>query len=157
MTTESLITLVFAAGLGLFLTLAYAAADKPPLRYLVYAAVGLADVIGLLTGAAWSLVLFFNVDVAVPPAGPDGGPNMEPVVGAIAGMGPIIATLSIVGLLLMFEPFRRLLARVMPIDPRSLVHLVAVHYGLGVVAIGALIGATMASANQDPKLLASLK
>ncbi len=154
--TESFITVALGLGLGLFLTLAYASEDKPALRYLVYAALGLGDIVGFLTGAAWSLVLFFNVDVSVPPPGPGGGPNIEPLIGSIAGMGPIIATVSIIGLLILFEPFRRLLARTMPIDPRSVVHLVAVHYALLVVAVGALIGATMASAAQDEELLSSL-
>lgn len=156
MTFETTLTLGGGLALGLFLTLAYAAENNRTLRYLVYAALGIGDLVGLLAGAAWSLVLFFNVDVTVPPTGPD-GPNMGPMIAAIAGVGPIIAAMALVGFLVLFEPFRRLLARMLPIDPRSVVHLVAVHYALLLVMIGALTAASISAANQDPVLLDRLK
>lgn len=81
---------------------------------------------------------------------------MDAMVDATASMGPLVATLSAVGLLLLFEPFRRLLARLVPVDSNSLVHVVALHYALSVVAVGALVGATMAAAARDQALLDQL-
>jgi membrane protease YdiL (CAAX protease family) len=147
--TEGLFTVAICLGFGLFLSLAYAAASQPLLRYLVYLGLGIADAIGLLSGAAFALVLFLDIEM-VAPTGTEG------MVAATAAVGPLIATLSAIGFLLLLEPFRRLLARLIPFDPRSLVHTVALHYALAVIAIGALLGATWAAAAEDPALLDTL-
>jgi membrane protease YdiL (CAAX protease family) len=109
----------------------------------------MADVVGSLAGAAFALVLFLDLGMAVEP-------GMETMVQATASVGPLIATLSGIGVLLLFEPLRRLLARLVPFDPRSLVHTVALHYALTVVALGALGGATWAAAAEDDALLDTL-
>lgn len=47
---------------------------------------------------------------------------------AIAGVGPALWIPSILGILLLLPPLRRLLARAIPIDPASTVHAVALSY-----------------------------
>ena len=98
---------------------AYLAEDSRPLRYLTAV---------LLLGIVGSLVLVslaFGVLAIVPPGAIDAGmlpPGIAPTVLALLGLGSLFGLASFIGLL---GPFRRWLARLMPLDPSSFVQAVA--------------------------------
>jgi membrane protease YdiL (CAAX protease family) len=140
-------------GLGLFLSLAYAAADNAALRWLVSATLLTADAAGLLVGLALPLVGLASMSGYEPSSG---GPHLTPVLPALAGVGPLIAALALLGMVMLWRPARRLLGRLVPIDPDSPVHLVALHYVIAVLAVGATLGAVLAGAADNEELLNAL-
>lgn len=131
---------------GLAFTLAYAADRSRALKALVYVGLAVADLTGLAVGAAWTLVRIGGPSLAASPnAGASAtGLDFAAVVEGIAGVAPLILAISMVGVVLFFRPSRRVLARVMPIDPDSLPHLVALHFALALVIV-AVLTAVLAS------------
>lgn len=108
---------------------AYLAEDSRPLRYVT--GVLLLGLIGVLVLASFVLGL-----VAVLPPGALDSPilpeGMEGTVLALFGLGSFFGLVSLVGFL---PPVRRQLARVVPLDPQSFVHAVALVLVLAMVLV----------------------
>jgi uncharacterized protein len=108
---------------------AYVAEEARPLRYLT----GL-----LLVGVVGSLVLvslMLGVVAVVPLEAFESGalpPELGPTAFALLGLGSLFGLVSFVGLL---PPVRRGLARVLPLDPASFVHAIALVLVLALVLI----------------------
>ncbi len=108
---------------------AYLAEDSRPLRYLTAV---------LLLGIVGSLVLVslaFGVFAIVPTATIEAGvlpPGIAPTVLALLGLGSLFGLASFVGLL---RPFRRWVARYLPLDPASFVQAVALVLVIALILI----------------------
>ena len=108
---------------------AYLAEDSRPLRYMT--GLLLFGLIGVLVLLSFALGL-----MAILPAGALESaalpPGMEGTVLALFGLGSICGLVSLTGFL---PPVRRLLARVIPLDPNSFVHAVALVLVLAMVLV----------------------
>jgi membrane protease YdiL (CAAX protease family) len=162
----SLIFLLFAlVAMGLFFTLAYAADTNRFLRYLVFTVLILANVFAAMFASAYSLVLFLGSDAVTGMTAP-GQPETTAAAASVfanpdllnglAAIGPILLTLAVLGVIITYEPFRRPLARWIPIDPSSLVHLVALEYALALLGASALTAVFVSAAAQDPEMMGQL-
>ena len=108
---------------------AYLAEDSRPLRFLTAV---------LLLGIVGSLVLVslaFGVLAIVPPGAIEAGmlpPAIAPTALALLGLGSLFGLASFVGLL---GPVRQGLARLLPLDPVSFVHAIALVLVIALVLI----------------------
>jgi membrane protease YdiL (CAAX protease family) len=158
------------AGFGLFLSLAYLGERESAIKWLVYAVLLLViaglGLIGLMFAAFPALVradptVLETMVESLRRANIDLGPNFVPLlVSTIGWTGGAMAAISLAALLSLLPPVRRLIARVLPIDPARLVHTVALQYAaylmvLSIVTLGA-VNLLLALADQNEDLLATL-
>jgi membrane protease YdiL (CAAX protease family) len=123
------------AGLGLFLTLCYVAEREPALGALVYLALGAADLLALGVGLAYAMAPGLLGQGTARQTAPIAPAAAAALVGRLPALGYLLMAAGAIGLLLLLPPVRRAIARLLPIDPRRLVHLAALHYALGLVAM----------------------
>lgn len=139
----ALILVTLLGFLGLFLALGHAAERERALRYLVLLVLAAADLLALPFGllyVALPTLLGEASSVPVGSAGLDLGPEF-------VARAPIFGWLAVAagtaGLLLLTPPVRRLLARVVPIDPDRAVHVVALHYAVYLTAMSLSVAVFM--------------
>jgi hypothetical protein len=131
-----MLTLALMAALGGLMTIAYAAEEAPALRWPVLIVLALADLIVMLVGATFTALLVTGIAV-------ESRSGADPAL--FAGSGPVLLAMGALGMLLLFEPFRRPLAVFTRIDPARLVHVVALHFALALVIVATVLGAVAAA------------
>ncbi len=126
---------------------------EPVLGWIVIALLAMADlaagVIGSLTAVSGAMLLMAPElvgDISPPPglseeSMPEGSIEAiaDSFVTVLMPLGMITALLGFTGLLLLIPSVRRMLVRIVPIDPRRLTHTVALHYALMLVLFSAAV------------------
>lgn len=153
-----LVTVLSLAAFGLFLSLAHASEREGgrPLRAFVYllvsAALATMGLIGGLLAAAGPMAEsgLIPTDEAAPGAAGFSFED-EAFTAAIGQSGFWMLGLALLGFLLLLPFVRRILARIMPIDPDRPVHAVALQYGLLLVLVSAMTGIFIGLAIDKPE------
>lgn len=161
---SALLTFVLVLSPAVLLVLAHAAESSRALRMGTLLLLGAADVFAGLLGALLALspaVLDPANLSALPPelTGPTNLSRLPPgtaLPSAIGNLGTVMMIAALVGLVLLMPPVRRLLARLLPIDPDRLVHVVALHDALLLIVLSLAVGLVIPSVLADPAGLDAL-
>ncbi len=161
---NAVFTIVLLSGFGVFLALAYVGERVNAVRWVVVLV--LAAMLGLLGLVGAPLALLGGLGTWQPDgaamrgvadslrqAGLDPGPV---IYGWLLQAGGAMLAAAVAGALLLVPAVRRALARLIPIDPDRLVHVVALHYGLYLVVLSVATLVAIQAAIQSPEDLAAL-
>jgi uncharacterized protein len=147
---SSLTLVISLVAIGLFFSLAYAAEREPLLRWLVGGLLALLDVLLLLSGLAIAL----TGHLAMSAAPSETMPAMtQATLQAMPALGWVFVLVGAVGLVLLIPPVRRLLANLLPIDGGRIVHVVALHAALLLIATAAMVAVIMSAFASDQRAL----
>jgi len=149
-------TLLPMLALGLLFTLAYAAegTGNRALRWLLvlmlgYAAAG-AVAVGVLLVAGRQALNDIPDGEAIGGALMVAGSGLD---AALGNLGPIMVGLGVLGLLLLWRRVRALVARLVPIDPERMVHMVALESALLLLGVSAAIALFIPVLADDPEAI----
>lgn len=148
----ALLTFLLILSPALLHVLAYAGERSRALRVATVVLLGAFDVFAAMVGALLAISPAVLDLATMPPPSPDASPaSTEALVAAIGSLGTVLLVAALAGLLLLVPAARRILARVVPIDPSRLVHAVALHDALLLVIVSAAIALVIPVVLADPE------
>lgn len=148
-TALALLTFALLLSPALLHLLAYASERAPGLRTPLWLFLGGVDVLAGLVGAALAVAPAVLGPDAVPPG--EMVPFAAELTAAIGRLGVVVMVAAAIGLLLLAAPVRRLVARLLPIDPERPVHLVALHDALLLVVVSSATALVIPTVLADPE------
>lgn len=126
--------------LGFGLSISYVAEREAALKWLVILGLAAIDLLLLPFGLLYLLMpLLPGVSDAIAESTAFAGVGGAWIVGRLPWFGALAMATGTIGLLLLLPPVRRLVARVLPIDPGRTVHLTALHYALFLTSTSLLL------------------
>lgn len=149
---NALLTFLMVLSPAVLLVLAHVAESSRRLRIGTLLFLGASDVLAGLAGALLSISPALLDPSSVARAAPNAAPQSgDALIAAIGQLGTVVMVAALVGLVLLVKPVRRLLARVIPIDPERVVHVVALHDALLLVVVSLAVGLVIPSVLADPE------
>jgi len=144
------ILVVGLAALGLFLSLSYLAERERALKVLVLLALLAADLLALPVGLVYLLLpVVPGLDAltaeSLTASGLDGGA----IVPRLPWFGGLSLAVGALGLLILTPFTRRVIARLLPIDPERVVHVTALHYALFLTGLSLTLPVFMPALDEE--------